>query len=66
MNFIQRLFAKKPKTRDITATNFDGVFNQTVLSGVAVNENSALALSTLWRAARVVSEAIGTDAPEGL
>jgi HK97 family phage portal protein len=55
--------ATKPKTekkRDLTASSFGGLFGITTKSGITVNESSALALSTLWRAARVVSETIGT------
>jgi len=46
--------------RELTATSFGGLFGVPTKSGVTVTETSALALSTLWRAARVVSETIGT------
>lgn len=52
--------APNEKKRDLTASSFGGLFGIPTKSGITVNESSALALSTLWRAARVVSETIGT------
>lgn len=47
------------KKRDLTAASFGGLFGTPTSSGITVTESSALALSALWRAARVVSETIG-------
>lgn len=48
------------KKRELVAADFGGLFGTPTKSGVTVTESTALALSALWRAARVVSETIGT------
>ena len=52
----------KTSKRAITATNSHnfGLYVDSTAAGICVSEQTALALSCLWRAARVVSESVGT------
>jgi HK97 family phage portal protein len=52
---------RKPATRDLTYDQFAslGIVNPPTLSGMPVNENTALSISTFYRAAMVRANAVG-------
>lgn len=61
ISFIRKLLSK-PDRRAITWDEAArvGMVQQPTLSGVRVDEESALALSTVYRASRIISESVGT------